>query len=102
MPLNSGCSITALRRNISELIGKGYPKDQAVAVAIDSLKRSCKAAKKPLPEIGELVSPGQDDEVEQLIQVLLSSCAEGEDASYRPTQIWGTFNYGGDGSKESK
>jgi hypothetical protein len=58
MPLNKGCSVTAFRNNISQLVGEGYPQDQAVAIALETLRKTCKQQKKPLPDIGERSKEG--------------------------------------------
>ena len=103
MPLSGGCSVTAFRRNISELVSKGYPQDQAVAIAMDKLKSSCKEAKKPLPDIGEIVPPEWEDELIEIVQTLLASEdeeAEKADVPLRPTGVWGIFDYDREGSKK--
>jgi hypothetical protein len=49
MPLAKSCSIDAYKANIAELIRSGKPKDQAVAIAHDTLRESCKAEGKSVP-----------------------------------------------------
>ena len=46
MPLKRGKSQNAISRNIGTLIGEGYPRDQAAAIAYDYSKRSNKGKKK--------------------------------------------------------
>jgi hypothetical protein len=103
MPLNAGCSITAFRRNISQLVGEGYPQNQAVAIALSTLRKSCQAKGKPVPDIGEIVPPEVNDEIESIIKVLLGAEQEmGEDALQRSTEIWGVFDYDRESSKAKK
>jgi hypothetical protein len=46
MVLKRGRSQNAISRNIGTLIGEGYPRDQAAAIAYDYSKRSNKGKKK--------------------------------------------------------
>lgn len=41
MPLDKRCSKEALRANIAELVKAGKPQDQAVAIAMDMMRRTC-------------------------------------------------------------
>ena len=41
MPINKGCSISAFRENVSMLIREGRERDQALAIAISTLKKAC-------------------------------------------------------------
>lgn len=92
MPLNKGCSISALRENISKLVGEGYPQDQAVAAAMETLRSSCKKLDKPMPDMGEIVPPDFDDtDLEAVVRVLLAKEAEKQG---RATDVWGIFDFG--------
>ena len=46
MPLKRGRSQDVISRNIGRLIGEGYPRDQAAAIAYDYSKGSNKGKKK--------------------------------------------------------
>ena len=46
MPLRKGKGRDAISRNIGKLIGEGYPRDQAAAIAHDYSRRSNKGKKK--------------------------------------------------------
>jgi hypothetical protein len=74
MPLNAGCSITAYRANISELISKGKLPSQAVAISIDQLKRSCLRSGEPMPDIGEVPDNVMD------LSIILSLLADLNDS----------------------
>ena len=63
MPLNKSCSVSALRDNISKLVSEGFPQDQALAAALETLRKSCKQAGKPLPDMGEIVPPDFSDDI---------------------------------------
>jgi len=101
MPLNKGCSLSAFRDNISKLVGEGYSNKQAVAIAADTLRRSCKALDRPLPEIGEIVPPAW--EIEVVLEEAPTGASELDpnpesetkkaDFPFRPTGIWGLFDY---------
>jgi len=45
MPLKKGKSKAVISANISEMIGGGHPKDQAVAAALDNAKTGKKKQK---------------------------------------------------------
>lgn len=95
MPLNKGCSVKALRDNISKLVGEGFPQDQAVAAAMETLRSFCKKLGKPMPDMGEIVPPDfDDDNLETIVRVLL---AEETEKQARATDVWGIFNYGKEG-----
>lgn len=49
MPLKKECSIAALEANIASEIRAGKPRDQAVAIAHQTLRDGCKDAGKPVP-----------------------------------------------------
>lgn len=52
MPLWSGSSDEVVSRNIKKLIEEGYPRDQAVAIALNraaKTKRSADRKSKPVP-----------------------------------------------------
>ena len=46
MPLKKGKSDQTISKNVAELIGSGYPKDQAVAIAYSKAGRSKRKDKK--------------------------------------------------------
>lgn len=50
MPLNKACSLDALRQNIASEIRAGRPRDQAVAIAHETLRTACKEAGQSVPE----------------------------------------------------
>ncbi len=92
MPLNKSCSVKALRDNISRLVTEGFPQDQAVAAAMETLRSSCRGLGKPVPDMGEIVPPDFDDEdLEAVVRVLLAEEAEKQQ---RATDIWGVFDFG--------
>jgi len=41
MPLKKGCSMEAFQDNIRRMIREGYPRNQAVAAAYETLRRAC-------------------------------------------------------------
>jgi hypothetical protein len=49
MPLKKVCSIEALEANIATEIRAGRPREQAVAIAHDTLRRACREEGKPVP-----------------------------------------------------
>lgn len=49
MPLSKVCSIDALERNIAAEIRAGKPREQAVAIARETLRDACREAGKPVP-----------------------------------------------------
>lgn len=49
MPLIKTCSIDALEKNIEAEIRAGKPREQAVAIAHDTLRRACRNEGKPVP-----------------------------------------------------
>lgn len=54
MPLNQGCSRKAFQENIRKMIEEeNQSRSQVVAIAFDTLRKSCKARGKPMPVKGE-------------------------------------------------
>jgi len=51
MPLIKSCDIEAFRKNIAAEIEAGRPRDQAVAIAADTLRKACKAEGKAVPKM---------------------------------------------------
>lgn len=51
MPLVKSCSIEAFRRNVAAEIEAGKPREQAVAIAADTLREACKGEGKDVPKI---------------------------------------------------
>lgn len=90
MPLSSGCSVSAFRENIAKMIREGRPRDQAVAAAISTLRRSCQKRGKPMPDIGEIVPFEEVDNA--VIEIILAKLEESK-IFCRPTRIWGPFDY---------
>jgi tripartite-type tricarboxylate transporter receptor subunit TctC len=41
MPLEKRCSVAAFNKNVKKEIKAGTPKDQAIAIAYDTLRRAC-------------------------------------------------------------
>jgi len=41
MPLRKECSMEAFQENIRKMIREGYPREQAVAAAYETLRRAC-------------------------------------------------------------
>lgn len=39
MPLANGCSLQIIQQNIAELVASGYPRSQAVAIALDHARK---------------------------------------------------------------
>lgn len=94
MPLKNGCSVKTFRANISEMISKGRPNDQAVAIALRTLRESCKKMGKKMPDVGELVPPMDIDPeaVEALIEIILAEEAD-KDCCGRSTAVWGRIRF---------
>lgn len=55
MPLNKSCSLDAYKANVKELIESGRKIDQAVAIAIRTLKSSCGVKSKERMAPGKIV-----------------------------------------------
>ena len=93
-PLNNGCSLSAFRANISELVSSGYSNKQAVAIAAEALRASCKKFNKPMPELGEIVPPAWENEA-PCCAAELDPDKEGKKADFpfRPTTVWGVSDY---------
>ncbi len=49
MPLSRSCSVEAFRSNIATEVEAGKSRNQAVAIAADTLREACAEASKPLP-----------------------------------------------------
>ena len=49
MPLKKTCSIQAFEANIAAEIRAGKPREQAVAIAHDTLRNACRDEGKPVP-----------------------------------------------------
>lgn len=91
MPLKQGCSVKSFRDNVSKLISEGRPNDQAVAIAIRTLRDSCKKMGKKMPDVGELVPPDMEaDDIMALIEVVIAE--EQADCCGRPTTVWGIYD----------
>ena len=97
MPLHTGCSLRSFRDNISKLIKEGRDRSQAVAIAIRTLKDSCRDRGKPMPDIGEIISDKTIDE--GLIEIIFSEISS-DSHPCRPTGVWRHYDYWNNGKDE--